>query len=668
MVDVERDDPTPSAGCRASVWVDRLEATIEAHTMAAAQVREACTIPGTSVRTAWLCRDKPSMKEVLRAAGVPTAASAAVSSRGFGPRSSPNGRVPAHPQAAERRRARRARSGSTGRPSSTTRSGVFGGQGVESIAVEEFVEGHEGFYDTIAVDGHVAVDFVVALLPERPRGDAHPLDLAAVRLHEPDRLRAGLPASCARSAPAVIAALGIGTSATHMEWFFGPKGLRFSEIGCRPPGVGAWDLYSAGNDLDLYRAWADAIVHGLGQRAAVPAVRDRDRRAAARSRTATSPATPASTSCSSGTASGSSTRTCRRRARRRSRSRPGTWPTPTSGCGTPTTTRCAACSTTSAARCTSTPRRIVLLGPQRRPTLEGWPGRCRPARGPVATITAGWQEREPDDAELDALLDGPRGQPGACTGRWLDVLDRDPEYAAPERAELAAALAELQELYLLRLDYALRAVCAVQRRPAAAAGAGASRARTPRPRPASSTRRTCARVTAARGDVLRAAGGPHERPVIAEHRAEVSAGAGGCGGVGGRGRARRGAGRGPAPVRRRRRRRPAGDRSIAWSAGAMALTDRVVLFHDRRRDGPGHAEVSDSGLSLAPRRGAAAARAAPAALDDTPRMADLAPAVRARPGACLAGGRHAGSTSADGGWPPDPGHRRGRARDREAGA
>ena len=46
-------------------------------------------------------------------------------------------------------------------------------------------------------------------------------------------------------------ALGIGTSATHMEWFFGPKGLRFSEIGCRPPGVGAWDLYSAANDLDI---------------------------------------------------------------------------------------------------------------------------------------------------------------------------------------------------------------------------------------------------------------------------------------------------------------------------------------------------------------------------------------------------------------------------------
>src|SRR5579864_6618552 len=62
------------------LWVDRIEATIEAHIMATAQVREACTIPGTSVRTAWLCRDKPSMKKVLREAGVPTAASAAAGS------------------------------------------------------------------------------------------------------------------------------------------------------------------------------------------------------------------------------------------------------------------------------------------------------------------------------------------------------------------------------------------------------------------------------------------------------------------------------------------------------------------------------------------------------------------------------------------------------------
>ena len=50
--------------------VDRLEATVEAHVLAAAKVREAAGIPGTSVRTACLCRDKPAMKDALRAGGV----------------------------------------------------------------------------------------------------------------------------------------------------------------------------------------------------------------------------------------------------------------------------------------------------------------------------------------------------------------------------------------------------------------------------------------------------------------------------------------------------------------------------------------------------------------------------------------------------------------------
>ena len=54
---------------------ERLEATVEAHIQTAAQVRERCGIPGTSAKTAFLCRDKPSMKEVLRQAGVPCAAS-----------------------------------------------------------------------------------------------------------------------------------------------------------------------------------------------------------------------------------------------------------------------------------------------------------------------------------------------------------------------------------------------------------------------------------------------------------------------------------------------------------------------------------------------------------------------------------------------------------------
>ena len=137
----------------------------------------------------------------------------------------------------------------------------FGAKGVDSIAVEEFVEGHEGFYDTLSIDGAAAADFVCHYFP-------NVLEAMRTRWISPQFISTNRVDSVAdyqqlrEMGQRVVEALGIGTSATHMEWFFGPKGLKFSEIGCRPPGVGAWDLYSAGNDLDLYREWANAIVHG----------------------------------------------------------------------------------------------------------------------------------------------------------------------------------------------------------------------------------------------------------------------------------------------------------------------------------------------------------------------------------------------------------------------
>ena len=242
------------------LWVDRIEATIEAHIMATAQVREACTIPGTSVRTAWLCRDKPSMKQVLREAGVPTAASAAADSaaevRAFAEQSG-------YPLILKPRSG--AGAADTMRADDAAglehALGIFGEHGAESIAVEEFIEGHEGFYDTITVGGQVAVDFVSHYFP-------NVLDAMRTRWISPEFISTNRIDSAPEYAELREmgrrdnAALGIETSATHMEWFFGPKGLKFSEIGCRPPGVGAWDLYSAGNEMDVYRAWADAIVGG----------------------------------------------------------------------------------------------------------------------------------------------------------------------------------------------------------------------------------------------------------------------------------------------------------------------------------------------------------------------------------------------------------------------
>jgi len=244
---------------QAREWVDRLEATVEAHILQAARVRAACTIPGTTERTAFLCRDKPAMKEALRAAGVPCA-------RSTGATSAEEVREFADEVGLPLILKPRDSAGAAGTFKASTREeleqaiercGV--GRGVPT-AVEEFVEGHEGFYDTITIEGGVVHDFAAHYFPNvleamRTRWIS-PQILVTNRINERsyDEVK--------ELGRRVIAALGIGTSATHMEWFFGPKGLRFSEIGCRPPGVLVWDLYGAGNDLDLYVEWARAVVHG----------------------------------------------------------------------------------------------------------------------------------------------------------------------------------------------------------------------------------------------------------------------------------------------------------------------------------------------------------------------------------------------------------------------
>ncbi len=245
---------------QSKVEVHRIEATVEAHIMAVARVREQCGIPGTSVKTAFLCRDKPAMKDALREAGVPTAASLgakdAAEARDFAA-------ATGYPLIVKPRDG--AGAADTYRvDSDDDLERVINATGLDrgrSVAIEEFIEGHEGFYDTITINGQVAHDFASHYYPNvleamRTRWIS-PQFIATNRIDSaPDY------AEVREMGKRVIEVLEIETSATHMEWFYGPKGLRFAEIGCRPPGVGAWDLYSAANDFDIYREWAEAITHG----------------------------------------------------------------------------------------------------------------------------------------------------------------------------------------------------------------------------------------------------------------------------------------------------------------------------------------------------------------------------------------------------------------------
>jgi len=304
--------------------------------------------------------------------------------------------------------------------------------------------------------------------------------------------------------------------------------------------------------------------------------------------------------------------------------------------------------------------RVVLLGPQRRPTLDGVVrslGLLEPAlTGSFAVVTAGWQEREPDDGELVSLLAGSAGHHGAghhgaghhgavnlgLYRRGVDVAERDPVFAAGWD-ELRRTLAGLQEVYLLRLDYALRAVYAVQRQ----AGSGSESVEDAVAAVRALDEAHLRRVNGARGEFY-ARLEPHARPVIAAHRDEVAAVlrdagalvvAGGHVGV-------------LADVLHLFNVAAAlngGSLVIAWSAGAMALTDRIVLFHDRAPQGPGHPEVYGSGLSLLRDVVLLPHARARLLLDDAPRMAVLA--RRFAPARCVpleAGNR---IDVYDGAWP-----------------
>lgn len=241
-------------------WVDRLECTVEAIMLTTARVREAATIPGLSVEQVTLCRDKFVMKQFLRERGIPCARNAAIHTLedahafarevGFPIILKPRDGAGAH--------------GTTRIDHAEQLAPVLREMGLGHprvfLTAEEFISGHEGFYDTLTVNGQVVFEAVSHYYP-------NVLEAMRTRACSPyiittNRLHAEGYTELKQFGRRVVAALGLGTTPTHMEWFFGPRGLSFSEIGARPPGVRFWDLYCWANDMDLYLEWARALVHG----------------------------------------------------------------------------------------------------------------------------------------------------------------------------------------------------------------------------------------------------------------------------------------------------------------------------------------------------------------------------------------------------------------------
>jgi hypothetical protein len=238
-------------------------------------------------------------------------------------------------------------------------------------------------------------------------------------------------------------------------------------------------------------------------------------------------------------------------------------------------------------------RQITLLGPQRLTPSLGATVRSLGSEGPVATVTAGWRERESDDGELNAILDG-RGRNLGLYRRWSEVLEADPEYATAERS-LRDEIEELQALYEVRLDHAVRAIEAVQRVNAS------HELKQPTIDDAVEDLRRLdewhLRTVAETRERFDEKWAPGAREAIRRHRDEVAAQLEQCNALAIAG--------GHVAVLLQCLRLFAVTRPralpqviVAWSAGAMALTERVVLFHDFGPHGSTGLEVYDFGLGV----------------------------------------------------------------------
>ncbi|WP_192796568.1 hypothetical protein [Serinicoccus kebangsaanensis] len=253
--------------------------------------------------------------------------------------------------------------------------------------------------------------------------------------------------------------------------------------------------------------------------------------------------------------------------------------------------------------------RITLLGPQRDPQLDQVMTSLGLATARVATITAGWRDREHDDALLVQQLGGQSVNLGLWR-RMQQIWEDDPELERADRRR-RQILTEMQELYVIGLQHAVDALARIRghqprdvrvHRMAVEDVLGIMR---------DLDERHVARVAELHQEFY-AVHAPEQREAVVRGRTEVGRLVEGCDAVvitGGHVGVLLGTLHmfNLAPVLAHAvedETDPSGvharvDRPVvAWGAGAMALTERVLLFYDDSVVAPGVAEMLMDGLGL----------------------------------------------------------------------
>ncbi len=233
--------------------------------------------------------------------------------------------------------------------------------------------------------------------------------------------------------------------------------------------------------------------------------------------------------------------------------------------------------------------RCVLLGPQRALPILGQVARVMNVAGPVAVVTAGWQERELDHGELREQLGGLGVVNLELWGRRERLRCADAGFATMADA-LQHDIDEVRRLYRRRLDHVVDALRELLSEP------GEARLLLPERRAALGALQELDRHFAARLRELRGTVDGH--PEVRRHRRETADLAAPCDAI------VIGGGHVVELLDCLRLFDVAdlfdGRSVLAWSAGAMALTPLVIGFHDSPPQGAGNAEVLDEGLGRCP--------------------------------------------------------------------
>lgn len=235
---------------------------------------------------------------------------------------------------------------------------------------------------------------------------------------------------------------------------------------------------------------------------------------------------------------------------------------------------------------------IVLLGSQKPVPDVGAALAHAGVTGPVALVTAGWQERESEDQELMEKL----GVPATnlrLHARSEEVFAADTELAQAHKAR-QSRLRLIQDFYRIRLDHAFEAAHAISVRHVDPEILSEERTESVlglRQLDEDHITR-CRAIHAAFEGKWR----PSERPIVAKHRRELAQILAKTSAVVVMG------GHVVSLLNRLRLFDLIGlardKRWFAAAAGAMVLCDRIYLFHDFPPHGTGIAEVLDLGFGL----------------------------------------------------------------------